>query len=124
MKLQESGENYLEAMLILKQKNGYVRSVDVARYLSFSKPSVSRAVSILKKAGHISMSQDGNLELTESGEKIAERIYERHQFLTRFFIAIGVSEQTATADACRMEHVLSEETFRRFTDYVKNQKLF
>lgn len=123
MSLQESGENYLEAMLIVQQKNGYIRSVDVARQLSFSKPSVSRAVSILKRAGHITTTPKG-IVLTESGEKIAKQIYERHQFLTRFLMAIGVSEQTAAADACRMEHVVSEETYRCFTDYVKKQGLF
>lgn len=113
MKIQESGENYLETILILKQEKGGVRSIDVAHALSFTKPSVSRAMSILRQAGHITMDDEGFLELTKSGREIAERIYERHRLLTEYLTAIGVSPETAAQDACRMEHVISQETFEK-----------
>jgi DtxR family Mn-dependent transcriptional regulator len=122
MKIQESGENYLEKILILKNETGFVRSIDVAHALSFSKPSVSRAMSVLKKAGYITMDKEGQIELTESGRQIAERIYNRHQMLTNWLIAIGVSQETAVADACRMEHVISQETFDRIGEHVKSKK--
>ena len=111
MKIQESGENYLEAILMLHQEKGYARSIDIANKLSFSKPSVSRAMSVLKAAGHIVMGADGLITLTDSGREIAERIYERHQLLTKYLEALGVSAETAVADACRIEHDISEETF-------------
>ena len=116
--MQESGENYLETILILKNKAGVVRSIDVARALSFSKPSVSRAMSILKKAGHISVESDGCIELTASGKEIAERILSRHKLLAGWLMAIGVSEETAAEDACRMEHVISQETFDRIEQSI------
>ena len=97
MKLQESGENYLETILMLKNEKGYVRSIDVAHALSFTKPSVSRAMSVLKKAGHIVFDEDGGIELTASGRQIAEQIYERHRLLTDYLKAIGVSDETAPA---------------------------
>ena len=97
MKLRESGEDYLETILILKNKNGHVRSVDIAKAMSFSKPSVSRAMSILKKAGHIIMHDDGKIELTESGMQIAEKIYTRHLLFTEWLMAIGVSQETASS---------------------------
>ncbi|MCI8554646.1 MAG: metal-dependent transcriptional regulator [Clostridiales bacterium] len=118
MKLQESGENYLETILILTQEKGYVRSVDIAHALSFTKPSVSRAISVLKKAEHITVDTDGGIELTQTGRQIAEQIYERHRLLTEYLKAIGVSEETAAADACRMEHVISQETFDRLKEHV------
>lgn len=107
MALHESGEDYLEAILVLRQEHGIVRSIDVAQYLGFSKPSVSRAVSILKASGYL----DGRLELTPEGEKNAQRVYERHQLLTDWLIRLGVSPEVAAADACRMEHDMSAETF-------------
>lgn len=119
MKLQESGENYLEMVLILRNETGFVRSVDIAHALSFSKPSVSRAMSILKNAGHIIMDREGQIELTESGRQIAERVYNRHRLLTDYLTAIGVSKETAAADACRMEHVISQETFEKIEAHVK-----
>lgn len=119
MKIQESGENYLEMILILKNETGVVRSIDIARAMSFTKPSVSRAMSILKKAGHITMDEEGLIELTESGLQIAEQIYNRHRLLTEWLIAIGVSEKTAVADACRVEHVISQETFDIIGEHVK-----
>ena len=103
MALHESGEDYLE--------HGTVRSIDVAQHLGFSKPSVSRAVSILKASGYLTMEKDGRLELTPEGEKNAQRVYERHQLLTDWLIRLGVSPEVAAADACRMEHDMSAETF-------------
>ena len=123
MELHESGENYLEAILVLKNRNGYVRSVDIARELSFSKPSVSRAMSILRKAGYILMQKDGGIELTKSGLAIAEKIYTRHRMLTEWFIEIGVDPETAAQDACRMEHVISQETFEKMGAHIKNKKM-
>ena len=119
MKLQESGENYLETILILKNEAGYVRSVDVAYALNFSKPSVSRAMSILKKAGHITIDKEGKIELTESGNKIAEKVYTRHRMLTDWLVVLGVSKETASADACRLEHVISQESFERISEHIQ-----
>ena len=111
MRVHESGEMYLEAILVLSQKNGFVRSIDVSEYLGYSKPSVSRAVGILKKGEYIRMEKDGSLILTESGKAIAEKIFERHTVLSRLLIRLGVSEETATADACKLEHAISDESF-------------
>ncbi|MCI8359729.1 MAG: metal-dependent transcriptional regulator [Clostridiales bacterium] len=119
MKLQESGENYLETILLLRQQKGYVRSIDIANALQFSKPSVSRAVGILKKAGYIQVESSGNIVLTGEGEKRAGKVYERHRVITRFLAdALGVDEKTAEEDACRIEHVISEESFSRIRAYV------
>lgn len=119
MELHESGENYLEAILILEKRNGIARSVDVANELNFSKPSVSRAVSILRDAGYVEIGPINQLQLTASGRKIAETIYERHCFLREFLISIGVDEKTAEDDACRMEHVVSELTFERLKAHAE-----
>jgi DtxR family Mn-dependent transcriptional regulator len=121
MELYESGENYLETILVLKNKNSYVRSIDIARTLSFSKPSVSRAMSILKKAGYITMNSEGFIELTESGMSIAEKIYERHLMLTEWLTALGVNPETASQDACRMEHVISQETFEKVGEHIRKR---
>ena len=112
MKIQESAENYLEAILVLMQKNGQVRSIDVAHYTGFSKPSISRAVGLLRDNGYVSIDQNGLLGLTESGLKIAETIYERHTVLTSFLTALGVDSEIAAEDACRVEHYISDETFQ------------
>lgn len=112
MKLQESGENYLETILILAKRNGIARAVDVAAELGFSKPSVSRAVSVLKEAGYVTIGNIGQLLLTESGREIAENIYARHCFIKKYLLSLGISPKTAEEDACRMEHVLSEETLQ------------
>lgn len=122
MKLHESGENYLETILMLKNKNGYVRSIDIAHALSFSKPSVSRAMSILKKVRHIKMNDQGFIELTESGQIIAEKIYHRHLMLTNWLTALGVSPETARADACRMEHIISQETFEKICEHIRQKR--
>ncbi|HCT64872.1 MAG TPA: DtxR family transcriptional regulator [Lachnospiraceae bacterium] len=119
MKLQESGENYLETILILEQKNGIARSVDVANELNVSKPSVSRAVSVLKTAGYVEIGAINQLVLTTSGREIAKRIYERHCILKEYLISIGVSEKVAAEDACRMEHVVSDESFQCIKSLLK-----
>lgn len=111
MELRESGEMYLETMLILKNRFGYVRSIDIANEMNVSKPSVSRAVGILKDNGYIAFDPNGMILLTESGKEVAEKIYERHQLLTEFLISIGVNEDVAAHDACKIEHVISDETF-------------
>ena len=121
MKIQESGENYLETILILKNRNGFVRSIDVANELGYTKASVSRAMSILRKAGYLIMEPDGGLVLTESGNKRASAIYERHNLIAKFLqITLGVDSKTATQDSCRIEHIISEESFSRIKKYVKN----
>ena len=119
MKIQESAENYLEAILILMQKNVQVRSIDVAHYTGFSKPSISRAVGLLRDNGYVSIDQNGLLGLTEAGLKIAETIYERHTVLTDLLTKLGVSPETAAEDACRIEHVISAETFDKLKEHVR-----
>ncbi len=119
MKLHESGENYLEVMLILSKERGYIRSVDIANKLSFSKPSVSRAVSILKKAGYIVVDDDGLITLTESGKLIAEKIYDKHCFLIKCFKFLGVPDKIAEEDACRIEHVISQETYEKLRKHFE-----
>ena len=113
MALHQSGEDYLEAILVLQLKKGNVHSIDVAQHLGYTKPSVSRAVSILRSSGYLTMEKDGRLELTQSGLAVAREIYERHQLLTQFFIRLGVSPEVAAADACKVEHDLSDETFQK-----------
>lgn len=112
MPLQESGEMYLETIYVLSKKNSSVRSINVCEYMGFSKPSVSRAVNMLKDKGYLTIADDGTLSLTKSGLATAKKIYERHTLLTNFFIRLGVSEETALDDACKIEHYLSDETFR------------
>ncbi len=112
MRLQESGEMYLEAILVLEKKNGYVRSIDISEYLGYSKPSVSRAVGLLKAGAYIVVEPDGAIRLTDAGREIAEKIYERHTILTALLVKLGVAEDVAAADACRLEHAVSDESFR------------
>lgn len=121
MKVHESAENYLETILILSQKNGNVRSIDIANELAFSKPSVSVAMKNLRNAGHILVDQDGYITLTKSGRQIAETIYERHMLISDWFIQLGVSEKTAREDACRIEHVISAESFDAIKKHVSRQ---
>jgi len=111
MQLQESGEMYLETILVLSKKNPHVRSVDVGEYMGFSKPSVSRAIGLLKNGGYVNVDADGYLSLTEAGCEVAEKMYERHKLLTAFLMDLGVSEMTASEDACKIEHRLSDESF-------------
>ena len=119
MRLQESGEMYLEAICVLSKKNGHVRSIDISEYLGYSKPSVSRAVGLLKEGGYIVVNDDGGLTLTETGRAVAEKIYERHTILSSLLVRLGVSEETADADACRMEHAISDETFRAIKNHMQ-----
>ena len=118
MAIQESGEMYLETILVLSKKSSFVRSIDVGEAMGFSKPSVSRAVGILKNDGYITVDKDGSLKLTESGRAIAEKIYERHNVLTECLVSVGVSEETAAEDACRIEHIISDETFAAIKKYM------
>lgn len=111
MNLQESGEMYLETILILSKKNPNVRAIDIGEYMGYSKPSVSRAMSILKSGGYVSVDPVGHITLTDSGLEIAEKIYERHTMLTKFLTRLGVDEKTASEDACKIEHVISDESF-------------
>lgn len=124
MKLHASGEDYLEAILILQKQMGEsaVRSVDLARHMGFSKPSISHAVSVLRDGGFLTVDKDGFLHLTEEGRVIAEKIYERHQFFTEQLIAAGVNETTAEEDACRIEHAISDESFQKLQRYFMKPK--
>lgn len=122
MTVRESGEMYLEAILVLAKKSGYVRSIDVSEYLGYSKPSVSRAMGILREGGYILMEKDGAITLTDSGKKLAETIYERHTVLSELLIRLGVDEKTATDDACRIEHVISDECFQAIKQYYYKHK--
>ncbi len=119
MKIQESGQMYLETILILSQRNGNVRAIDIAHEMDFSKPSVSRGLSILKEEGCIEVADNGNITLTAKGREIAEDIYDKHNVLSEFFISIGVSEQTAVDDACKIEHIISDETFAAVKKIVR-----
>lgn len=121
MKIQESAENYLETILVLKNRNGSVRSIDIVNEMKFTKPSVSVAMKNLRENGYITVSGDGNIELTDKGRRIAETIYERHTLFTQWLVSLGVSEETAVRDACRIEHVISAETFKAIKNHV-NQK--
>lgn len=112
MKLHASGEDYLEAILILQKKTGMVRSVDLARHMGFSKPSISHAVGVLKDGGYLLVDGDGYLHLTDAGKAVAEKIYERHRFLKEMLTGLGVPQETAEEDACRIEHVISEVSFQ------------
>ena len=118
MRLQESGEMYLETILVLSQRQRYVRSIDVAEHMGYSKPSVSRAVSLLKQGEYITVDREGFLYLTDAGREVAEKIYERHTLLTELLISIGVDPEVAEADACRVEHDISDETFSKLKAHL------
>jgi len=118
MKIYESAENYLETILILKNRNKNVRSIDIVNELEYTKPSVSVAMKNLRENGYIEMDSYGYISLTDKGLKIAETMYERHKFLSDWLIALGVDEKTATEDACRIEHVISPESFEAIKNYV------
>ena len=121
--MYESGENYLETILILKEKQGLVRSIDIARALNFSKPSVSRAMGILREDGYIVMEPSGEIELTEKGKEKADGIYERHRLLTEFLQKVsGVDAKLAEEDACKMEHIISNETFQGIKRYMRKME--
>lgn len=120
MKILESAENYLEAILIIKKDKGNVRAIDIVNYLNFSKPSVSVAMKQLENNGYITRNEDGHIFLTDMGLEIANKIYERHSLLNEIFLHIGVSEKTAVEDACKIEHDLSQETFECIKRYFNN----
>lgn len=119
MNINESAENYLETILVLSQKHPVVRSVDIAEELGFKKSSVSVAMKNLREKEHITVTKEGFIYLTESGQKIAEMIYERHEFLTEWLSRLGVDRQIASEDACRIEHVISQESFEAIKKYIK-----
>ena len=121
MRLQESGEMYLETIFILTEQSPHVRSIDVCEHMGFSKPSVSRAIGLLKSGGYVTVDQDGYLSLTDVGREIAIKMYDRHRLLTAFLVKLGVSEDVAANDACRIEHHLSDESFEALKRYVSEQ---
>lgn len=120
MKSEKTTEDYLEAMLIIKERNGTVRSIDVAQHLGVTKPSVTYTTKRLKERGYITMDSDNLITLTESGMKIANNVYTKHKTLTDFFIRLGVDEKIAKEDACRIEHDISSETFQALCEHIKN----
>lgn len=122
VKLRASGEDYLEAILVLHKKMGMVRSVDVARHLEVTKPSVCHAVATLRDGGFLTMDEDYSLHLTDVGREVAEKIYERHCFFTEQLIAAGVDPRTAEADACRIEHIISDESFSRLKEAAEQEQ--
>lgn len=123
MKIKESAENYLEAILMLKTKQGHVRSIDVANHLGFSKPSVSVAMRSFREEGYITVDEDGGLSLTEKGMAVAEKVYERHQIIAKALIALGVDEDTAYQDSCKIEHDISEDTFEKIKSHLKKHRI-
>ena len=121
MHIQESGEMYLESIYVLSKKGGLVRSVDVGEYLGYSKPSVSRAVGLLKKGGYVLMDKDGHLTLTDTGLETAKKIYDRHTLLSHVLMKLGVREEIATADACKLEHAISDESYEAIKNYMEQK---
>ena len=122
MRIQESGEMYLETILILSKEKKYVRSIDVCEYMGYSKPSISRAVSLLRNSGYVDMDDRGYLSLTDAGRAIAEKIYERHQVLSNVLLSLGVDDKAAAEDACRIEHVISDETFAAIKEHINQME--
>ena len=120
MRLQESGEMYLESIYVLSKAQGNVRSIDISEYMGYSKPSVSRAVNLLKNGGYIAMDKDNLITLTDSGLEIAKKIFDRHTLLANLLIRLGVSEKTAAEDACKLEHSISDESFEAIRRYMEN----
>lgn len=122
MSLHESGQMYLEAIYILSQSSPYVRAIDVGEHLGYSKPSVSRAMSILRRDGYVTVDENGHLQLTADGESVARTMYTRHTILTELLMALGVDQETAVEDACRIEHVISERSFEAITAHMKQHR--
>ena len=122
MAIHQSAEDYLESILILQKRLGHVRSIDIVNELGYSKPSISIAMKKLRESGHVSMAEDGTLTLTDSGMEIASQVYERHTAITRLFLLLGVSQETAAEDACKMEHNLSDETYRCILAFLEHTK--
>ena len=124
MLIHESAENYLEAIFILNRQNGSVRSIDIANYLGFSKPSISVAMKAFKEEAYILVADDGSITLTEKGREIAEKMYERHMIIAKGLMALGVSEKTAYADSCKIEHDISPESFERIKEHLNTHGIF
>ena len=122
MALQESGEMYLETILVLSKKNPFVRSVDISEHMGYSKPSVSRAVGLLKAGEYITMDDNGHIFLTQAGRAIAEKIMGRHTLLTEYLVSLGVEREIAAADACKIEHVVSDETMNAIHNHLNNME--
>lgn len=122
MNIHKASEDYLEAMLMMQEKHGYIRSIDVAELLGVTKPSVSYSTKRLREAGYITMDEDSYITLTDTGLEIARRMYERHKLLTEFFVHLGVDAETAREDACKVEHDLSEKTFRAICQHAKQAR--
>ena len=120
MALQESGEMYLETIHVLSKSNAHVRSIDISEHMGYSKPSVSRAVGLLKQGGYLLMDKDGFLTLTESGQAVARKIFERHTILSTMLMRLGVSAEAAAEDACKIEHVISDETFEAIKNHLRH----
>ncbi len=120
MRLQESGEMYLESIYVLSKAQGTVRSIDISEYMGYSKPSVSRAVNLLKNGGYITMDKDNLIALTDSGLEIAQKIFDRHTLIANLLIRLGVSEKTAAEDACKLEHSISDESFEAIRRYMEH----
>lgn len=118
MRLQESGEMYLESILILTRKSNVVRAIDVGEHMGFSKPSVSRAMGLLREGGFIKIDKDGTISLTDTGKNVAEKIYERHTLITKFLVKLGVDEKIAAEDACKIEHDISDASFEAIKRYA------
>ncbi|MBR7142836.1 MAG: metal-dependent transcriptional regulator [Clostridia bacterium] len=121
MQLQESGQMYLETILILSQRSTSVHAVDISDHMGYSKPSVSRAVGLLRKGGYVTVEEDGRIFLTEDGRAEAQRIYDRHRLITQLLVTLGVDEQIASEDACRMEHDISDATFEAIRTYLEGK---
>ncbi len=121
MSIHESGEMYLESIYVLSKKMDIVRSIDISEYMGYSKPSVSRAVGLLKKAGYVVADEDGHLSLTKEGLDLAEKIFERHTILTNFLTKLGVDKETASEDACKMEHYISDKSFEAFKNFIADE---
>ena len=122
MKIKESAENYLETILMLKKEKGYVRSVDIATHLGFTKPSVSVAMKAFREEGYITVDETGGISLTEKGQAIADRVFERHQIIARMLMKLGVDEETAYEDSCKLEHDLSDTSFLKIKEFLERQE--
>lgn len=122
MQLQESGEMYLETILVLTEKNAFVRAIDIGEHMGYSKPSVSRAVGVLRAGGYVTVSADGSITLTDTGREVAEKIYERHAVLTRFLVSLGVDPAIAAKDACRLEHHISDVSIEAIKRHAKEHE--
>ena len=120
MKVNESAENYLEAIFMLKKENGFVRSIDIAHELEFTKASVSIAMKSFREKGYITIDEAGGISLTDSGLAIAEKVYERHHVIASVLMLLGVSKETAFEDSCKIEHVISDESFEKLKDFLSN----